>query len=114
MWPLLVSGGRFRELKQDRDDWKTKADALQAKYDKLMNQFVYRGTGVALDPELLPAAYRPKEKAPQNPLMDPAPEDSGPLTIRAKLRQVEEKRELAFQRGLGKIPAEVAEISKGA
>jgi len=115
----FVARSTYDEVKQQRDDFKVK-------YERLLNQFVYRGTGVALDPDELPKALRPRREAePQHHLMDAKPEPAQFVDPRTALKRAEEAREKAYAESLGKIPAaastievqerdNVRDISKGA
>lgn len=115
-WPL-VARSTFEEVAKQRDDFKRK-------YEQLLNQFVYRGTGIALDPDELPSALRPKRvTAEQHHLMDPKAEPSFRSDPRTALKRAEEAREKKYLESLGELPkstgtvevqSNVTESSKGA
>ncbi len=111
----FVTRAHFEEVKAQRDSLVRELAEVKLEFKKYTNQIVFRATGMALDPELLPKPYQPapRKSEPENPLMDPKPEQRGPQSIRATLRQVEEARERQYQEEIEKS-SNVADISKGA
>lgn len=115
-WPF-VARSTFEEVAKQRDE-------LKEKYDTLLNQFVYRGTGVALDPDALPSGLRPRKvAAEQHHLMDPKPEPAQFTDPRTALKRAEAAREKEYFETIGKVEKStgtvevkdnVTEITKGA
>lgn len=105
MWPF-ISASRFADREREILELRRERAELQKKYDDLLNQFILRGTGIALYPEKLPEALRPAPKPdPGSVLNDPKKLPEQKLTARAALRDVEEQREKEFAETTGKIHA---------
>lgn len=109
----LVTRGRFDDTVAQLKEAKAALAEMARKYELLNNQFVFRATGMALDPELLPQPYRPKARAAEeaaNPLADPPEKPGGIKLVRHQLRQVEEARMQKFAKEMAKrvSPGEVA------
>jgi hypothetical protein len=101
-WPF-VTRRAFELMEQQRNE-------LQKKYDDLWNQFVWRLSGVPLDPGALPAGLReaamPKKETTQDRgsiLTDVKEKSADPMSVRAKLKQIEEQRERDFETVSGRI-----------
>lgn len=105
----FVTRRSFDIIREQRDELKTEVSQLRADYAYLMNQFIWRGTKIPLDPEKLPTEYReaaaPKKEAvdPGAILNDAKKEVTSPRSARAMLKQVEEERERALLESQGKM-----------
>ncbi len=87
MWKLPVSGARYQERVAEVCELKQRLADLEAEHKKVLNQFVWRLSGVALDPELLPKSYRPAKPKDEaaNYISDPKPEPKAHTGARARL-----------------------------
>jgi len=106
----FVTRHAFDLVDQRCKDLTQEVTELRAKYDYLMNQFIWRGTKIPLNPENLPAEYRetivPKNEVIQDPgavLNDAKKEPAAVLSPRARLKDVEAERERKFMEEQGKM-----------
>lgn len=93
-WPW-VSRLALEIREQQVIELKAECVRLQAKYDDLDNQFTYRATGVAKDPDKLPEAFRRKvsvvdsaEKSAENPRINP--------NVRDRIKAAEEENQRQY------------------
>lgn len=120
-WPWVsrklfdASETRVSELKQELSE-------LRREYKQLENHLMWRLTGTAPNPDMLPEQYRPRvmpfggvPKQPENPLMDAPPKkDPVPANVRRSIQQMENQRMAKFESVVSKItpisqPTEPAE-----
>lgn len=100
-WPW-VSRLALEIREQQVIELKAECVRLQAKYDDLDNQFTYRATGVAKDPDKLPEAFRKKavasearDKSEENPRILP--------NIRDQIKDRENFLEQQYQKTIHKV-----------
>ena len=93
-------------LEEQCSELKRQLAEKNAKYDHLLNQFVWRATKLPLDPETLPADYLEtlipkKEVDTAQVLTDPKEKAEPVLSPRARLKQAEESRQREFEKEMG-------------
>jgi hypothetical protein len=110
-WPFITRR-TLQEAVADKDariaELKADLSKTQDELRQLTNQFTWRATGIALYPDLLPEAYRPKTgPAPTEPEASPLERDipsgldklrkqTGTTNIRANLKAWEQSRQTLY------------------